>query len=183
MSSPPTDLVVVGRVGRAHGLQGAFFLSDRLEQLPKSYRELWIGADARTAARVDLAASGMQAGRPLVRLVGVPDRTAAELLTGQLVFVERRRIRDAARNELTWSDLEGREVVGSDDKLLGKVVGLYNSGSSDVMTVVRADGQSVDLPLSPPYFDVDAGSSALEKDGPVRLLVASDCFDELWQPR
>ena len=175
------DLVRVGKVGRAHGLAGAFFVSDRSEPVPKSYADLFVGADEATAVACKILQTTMQGSRPLLRVSLAADRSAAEGLTGQAIFAERHRVKARTQSKddpfgLVWGDLEGLKVTDSAGKELGTITGVYNSGSADVIIVAGADGK-IDLPLIEAYFD----AATVAADKVVRLKVAADTFDGLWQ--
>lgn len=172
------DLVNVGKVGRAHGLAGAFFVSDRSDPIPKSYTDLYLGADAASAVACKILASSMQGSRPVLKVSIAADRTAAEALTGQAIFAERQRVKARHQNkdDLVWADLEGLRVVDAADQELGVITGLYNSGAADVM-IVKGKSGTIDLPLIEAYFD----PSTVVADKLVRLKVGADTFDGLWQ--
>ena len=177
-TSGSTQYVCIGRVGRAHGLAGAFFVSDRDAPVPRNYARLFIGDDMQTAVPTDILASAMQSGRPMLRCSLSLQREAAEALTGKKIFVERSKIGPIRGRDLIWADLEGAAVCDTANHALGVVAGLYNAGASDVMIVRGADGRSVDVPLVPAYFDPDQVAA----DGLVRLKVEASFFDDLWQP-
>jgi 16S rRNA processing protein RimM len=147
---PPYDpeTVVVGAVGRPHGLSG----------------ELWVrlynvGGEAFTdAASVILDRDGtrrsydIEALRPaadavLIKLVGVDDRDAAAKLTLSLVRVARSTLPPLDPGEFYVEDVVGCAVERDDGADLGTVVGTFWNGAHDVMTVVAADGRERMIPV------------------------------------
>jgi 16S rRNA processing protein RimM len=92
-------LVTAGRVGKAHGLDGSFYVEGPRHELPE-------GADILVAGRTHRVER--RAGtdeRPLIRLAGVEDPGA---LRGELLLVED----ELGADEWLASDLVGLEVPG-----------------------------------------------------------------------
>lgn len=166
----------IGKVGKAHGLRGAFFVRDRDELVPKAYGTLRVGAEPASAKVARIKGSQWQNGAPLLMLDIVPDRTAAEELVGQDLWVERRKVSLDEEAEFLWSDLEGRKVTDSQDRLVGTLVAIYNTGSSDIAVVENEERGHLEIALIGDYFDMD-----FSEEGPIRLSVEASLFDDLWQ--
>jgi 16S rRNA processing protein RimM len=92
-------LVTAGRVGKAHGLDGSFYVEGPRHELPEG-AELVV---AGRTHRIERRAGTDQ--RPLIRLVGVEDPSA---LRGELLLVED----ELGADEWLASDLVGLEVPG-----------------------------------------------------------------------
>jgi 16S rRNA processing protein RimM len=128
----------VGRIGRAHGLQGEVAVSltsDRAERLAP-------GSTLRTTAR-DLV---VQSSRPhqqrwLVRFEGVTDRTAAEALLGEALFAD--AVAGAA-DELWVHELIGATVRDGSGTTLGVVEAVEANPASDLLVL---DGERL-VPLT-----------------------------------
>lgn len=121
-----------GRVGRAHGLDGSFYVTQ-----PRS-RLLALGA------RVAVAGAGhaitRRAGsdiRPIVRLEGIESREAAGALRGLELTVELAEAVALEEGEWWASELEGCQVVDG-ERLIGIVVGLLELPSCEALEVRRA---------------------------------------------
>mgnify|MGYP001244166270 CR=1 FL=1 len=84
--------VIVGRVGRAHGIRGDVSI-DMATDEPK--RRFAKGAKLRLAdeTHVEVASVRWHGSRLLVSFVGYPDRTAVERLTGQELWTTVRTAR------------------------------------------------------------------------------------------
>lgn len=170
--------VCIGRVGRAHGLAGAFFISDRDTPIPRSYGRLLIGNDPESARATTVTSCVMQSGRPVLRCDLSQKREDAEALVGLGVFVLRSAIGPQRGADLIWADMKGLTVNDSEGQALGIVLGLYNAGASDIIVVRGEGGRTLDLPLVPAYFDAEQVAA----DGAMRLKVPAADFAELWQP-
>ena len=163
--------VVIGQVGRPHGLAGAFFVSGRDGPIDPQFGELRIGPTLAKAQSARIESSATQAGRPLLKCSLAGDRTTASLLTGCLIFAEKRKIEARSGNELLWSDIEGAEVVDCDGEVIGRVHHVYNAGSSDIVdSPLIADYLAADKPL----VKSDQGRHHL------RLRVPASVFLDVW---
>src|SRR5688500_13804611 len=126
-SRSSTDLLRIGRVGRPHGTDGAFTVTDPTERL-----EL---LDARRSVRVDghdrsVGERRGTAQHPIVVLEGVDDRAAAESLRGAEIAVPRDALAPLPEGEFLVDDLIGCEVVDG-ERAVGHV--------SDVLLLPSAD--------------------------------------------
>jgi 16S rRNA processing protein RimM len=146
------DQVVIGRILKAHGIRGEVVV-DVLSEVPGRF-------DAGATVVLDgaptrIASSRPHQGRLLVRLDGVTDRNAAELLRGRTLHG------DAA--DVTHSDsyyvheLVGMAVVTVDGDHLGDVSGhieLPQAAGYDLLEVTRDDGTTWLLPASDDLVEV-----------------------------
>jgi 16S rRNA processing protein RimM len=117
----PAGQVSAGRVGRAHGLDGSFYVEQTAEPLTPGTDVTVAGRAARVERRAGTDA------RPIVRLSGVGDRDAAEALRGERILVDGG---DLAEDEYLTADLVGCEVVG-----IGEVRRVIAAPSCDVLEV------------------------------------------------
>lgn len=115
--------VSVGRVGKAHGLDGSFYVSGASHPLPEG---MTVTVAGRTA-RIERRAGTDQ--RPLIRLSGVGDRDGAIRLVGEPLMAE---LADAPLESDEWlaADLVGCEVTG-----IGKVIRVVPAPSCDLLEV------------------------------------------------
>lgn len=79
----------------------------------------------------------------VVRLRGVDDRNAAEMLGGIDIGVAEQNLPVLSEGEFYWRDLIGLQVVNVEGQLLGVVDHLLETGANDVMVVKPCSG-SVD---------------------------------------
>src|SRR5215213_10291942 len=104
-----------GRVGRPHGLDGSFHVTDATPQLLDPDIPLRVGdTPARIAARKGTAE------RPILRLDIASDRTAVEALRGKELVVEDAHAPPLDEDEYWATDLVGCAVV-DDARPLGEV--------------------------------------------------------------
>jgi len=123
-----------GRVGRAHGLDGSFYVTRARPRL------LTVGTSVTVSGRT--AAIVRRAGteqRPIIRLEGIEDRLAAEALRGMALMVGSLQAPALAEGEWWAHELEGCEVMDG-DRLLGTVSRLIELPSCEALEVRRERG-------------------------------------------
>jgi 16S rRNA processing protein RimM len=112
-----------GRVGRAHGLDGSFYVENPGHSLDEG-TEVTVGERSAAVVR-----RGGSEARPLIRLAGVEDRTAAEALRGQTLLVP------GGREELGPDQWYDDDLIGCRIEGLGEVRGVLHGPSCDVLEV------------------------------------------------
>lgn len=121
--------VPAGRVGRAHGLDGSFYVTGARPRL------LAVGTtvrlDGQTATVVRRAGTDEH---PIVRLQEVQDRPAAEALRGRELTVELAQAPALQEGEWWAQELAGCEVVDG-ERHVGTVVGLMELPSCEALEV------------------------------------------------
>ena len=156
----PAGQVTAGRVGRAHGLDGSFYVDHVVEPLTQGSEVTVAGRSARVERR-----AGTEE-RPIVRLSGVADRTAAESLRGEPILVEGG---DLEEGEYLTSELVGCEVPG-----LGEVRRVIAAPSCDLLevgdhavlvpfisdAVTRVDTEARVIEVDARFLDLEDGSRA-----------------------
>jgi 16S rRNA processing protein RimM len=131
-----------GRVGRPHGLDGSFYVTRPRPRL------LALGASVAVAGRN--AAIVRRAGteqRPIVRMEGVDDRSAAEALRGMELTIDGGDAPALGEEEWWAHELEGCEVVDG-ERLLGTVLRLLELPSCEALEVrPSSGGETVLVPM------------------------------------
>ncbi|MBJ7332204.1 MAG: 16S rRNA processing protein RimM [Solirubrobacteraceae bacterium] len=131
-------LLLAGRVGRPHGLDGSFHVTRPREGLLREGGVVQAGDKTLEIVR----AAGTP-DRPIVRLAGVDGREAAEALRGVDLFVARESAPELGDDEYWAEDLEGCLVVDG-DRELGRVARLVGLPSCEALEV---DGFDVLVPM------------------------------------
>lgn len=136
--------VSAGRVGRAHGLDGSFWVDDPASSFELGSRVRIAGAEHEVIRR-----DGTD-DRPLIKLAGIDDPAA---LRGELLLADA----ELDEGEYLVSDLVGCEVPG-----IGRVERVLDGPSCDVLEV------GPDAVLVPLVGDavkrVDVGARIIEVD-------------------
>ena len=162
MTPAPGDRLVVGRVGRAHGLRGEMavrFTSNRPERAEP-------GAVLYAGEReLVIEASRPHQGRVLVHFAGIDDRTAAEALLGQELTATRFTDDEVVLDddELWVHELVGAEVLDRAGTSWGFVVAVEANPAHDLLVL---DGGA----LVPMVFVVEQREGAVVIDPPDGLF-------------
>jgi 16S rRNA processing protein RimM len=135
--------VQVGRVGKPHGLAGAFVIEDASED-PERFA---VGATLFVGGRpAEVVESKRAGGRPVIRLDHEAER-------GDAIEVERRDLPPTEEGSYYAFQLVGLEVQEAGGALLGRVVEISTNPANDVLELdtglalplVDACVQEVDL--------------------------------------
>jgi 16S rRNA processing protein RimM len=152
--------ISVGRIGRAHGLDGSFYVTR-----PRA-RLLELGATVTVAGRDrEIVRRAGTEQRPIVRLQGIDDRDAVDGLRGQELTVARDSAPTLAEGEWWAHELEGCAVVDG-ERRLGTVARMIELPSCEALEVEPADGGA---PLLVPMVsdavrEVDVGARRIDVD-------------------
>jgi 16S rRNA processing protein RimM len=165
--------LAVGRIGRAHGVRGEVRV-EVLTDFPE--RRYAPGSRLLVAPPPDPTAPGREPEEPvpvvvksarphrgaiLVRLDRAADRTAAEALTGQQLYVEASDAPELGPDAYYEHQLVGCVVATRDGRRLGRVTELLETGAADVLIVGdEAPGTTVLVPMIAQVIqsvDVDKG--------------------------
>jgi 16S rRNA processing protein RimM len=147
-----------GRVGRAHGLDGSFYVTGPVPRL------LTLGAsvtvDGRRAEIVRRAGTDQ---RPILRLQGIADRTAIEALRGAVLSVAEAQAPQLGEGEWWAHELAGC-VVRDGPRCLGVVERMIELPSCEALEVRREQGGA---PLLVPMVrdairEIDTAAQAIE---------------------
>ncbi|WP_291995087.1 ribosome maturation factor RimM [Candidatus Accumulibacter sp. ACC003] len=142
--APRTEIIVLGKIAGAHGLQGAVRVYPFADD-PESWARLagwWLGRDGDAAELWQysrLCRCDVRNGVPIAQLASVADRTAAEAMAGVLVGVPQAELPPTAADEYYWGDLIGLEVINTREQSLGRIVGLIDTPANAVLRV--GDGE------------------------------------------
>jgi 16S rRNA processing protein RimM len=137
----PSPLLHAGRVGRAHGLDGSFYVTGARPLLLTVGRGVTVGD--RTFAIVRRAGAEQ---RPIVRLQGVDSRSAAEVLRGLPIGVQMSEAPALEEGEWWAHELEGCAVLDG-ERRVGIVKGLLELPSCEVLEVRCEDGSELLVPM------------------------------------
>lgn len=140
-STSSTDGIVVGRVGRPHGLDGSFHVTQARADL------LSLGAVVQVAgASREVVRRAGTDERPILRLDGCEDRDAAEALRGEELRVARADAPALEEGEYSAEELEGCRVADG-EVTLGVVRRLVALPSCDALEVARESDADLLVPL------------------------------------
>ena len=156
------DSLLVGVIGRPHGLEGELTLRSYnsrgadLMRVPRLILERESGPDERAVRSVRRGGETW-----LVRLQGIDSRDAAAAMTHAQVRVRKAWLPPLGPGEFFVEDLIGCQVRTESGQVLGVVDGVFWNGAQDVMSVMAPDDAGDEheqlIPLVPAFVrSVDA---------------------------
>lgn len=144
----PDTFVTIGRIVGVHGIKGYVKVhceADSFSLLANG--RCVIIRDPKGASRELKIVDARPQGRMLLLLFnGVLDRTAAEMLRGSDLLVEKSSLPELEPDTYYWADISGMSVVSADGRPLGTVTSLIETGSNDVYVVRTPDGGEILIP-------------------------------------
>lgn len=154
--------VVVGRIGRPHGLRGEVTVHVVTDDPDSRFAA---GAVLRTdpVARGPLTVAGMRRSGPVlvIGFEGVPDRDAAETLRGTMLTLDAATLPVPDDPEEFYDhQLIGLSVVDRSGTALGSVVDVWHPPAAPVLVVTRTDGSEELVPFVSaivPVVDLELG--------------------------
>jgi 16S rRNA processing protein RimM len=167
MSEEPSTEVVevlVGIVGRAHGVRGDVAVEPRTDEPERRFAPGTVLRDERTGRTLRVATRRDHSGRLLVRFEGAEDRNAAEALRGiRLVVDVPVDEQPEAEGEYFDRQLIGLTVLDADGVEAGRVTAVVHLPAQDLLEVATSEGARL-VPFVTalvPVVDLAAGSVQL----------------------
>ncbi|HET7723400.1 MAG TPA: ribosome maturation factor RimM [Propionibacteriaceae bacterium] len=159
--------VVVGIVGRAHGLRGDVAVELRTDEPEVRFAAgSVLGCEGLSSRLTVVSARDGAAGRIFVRFLEVPDRTAAEALRGRVLVVRvdpQERPAGDDPEEYYDRQLRGLRVLDADGLDVGVVADVIHLPSQDLLAVTTDAGERL-VPFVTdlvPHIDLAAGTARL----------------------
>ena len=154
-------LISVGRIGRAHGLDGSFYVTRPRERVLGGAVAVIVDGDEVAIVRHDGTPS-----RPILRLAGVASREAVDRLRGTDLWMRRADAPPLEEDEWYAEDLIGCRVVDG-QVAVGVVAKLLPYPSCDLLEVQRpiAGAKALWVPLiSDAVRTVDLDAQTIDVD-------------------
>ena len=141
----PEDGVVLGRLGRAHGLKGELKFQpfgcerDLLLEVPG----IMLGPQAQNAKVLGIRGSGKYW---IVALEGIESRSQAELLQGNYAWIRENQLPPLPPSELYVASIIGAQVRDETGSPLGQIAEVMETAENDVLIIRRENGEEELIP-------------------------------------
>ncbi|MEY4901025.1 MAG: putative rRNA-processing protein RimM [Actinomycetota bacterium] len=133
--------LVIGRIGRAHGVRGDLFVEPMTDEPDHRYADGTVLLTSNDTT-LTVATSKWHSGRFVVHFAGFDDRNAAETLRGLTLSIEVDPSQSPQDpDEYYDHQLVGLNVVLADGTHVGTIGEVIHLPSQDLLTVLR-DGES-----------------------------------------
>ncbi|WP_338849594.1 ribosome maturation factor RimM [Massilia sp. W12] len=138
--TPPADLVLVGHVTGAFGVQGWVKIRPYSSDADAMFGAKTWWLDKPQMQDVDVR-QVKQHGADLVALfTGIAGRDGAEALKGAQIMISRSRFPALSDGEYYWTDLIGMQVVNLQGQVLGQVADMMDNGAHPILRLTQ-EGQ------------------------------------------
>jgi 16S rRNA processing protein RimM len=167
--------VVIGRIGRPHGVGGEVVVKVRTDEPERRFVQgaTIVAERERDGTRRSLVLESMRPQNEdlLVRFVGIEDRSAAEDIGGSLLMAQV-PIADRPDDEDEFYDhqLIGLAAVGTGGTPIGEVREVIHLPLQDALAVVDADGREL---LFPFVAEIVTDVRVTDANGPGRVTIAA----------
>lgn len=131
----PTDLVSVGHITGAYGINGWIRIQPYSTDADAllSVKTWWLSKPEMHD--IDIMQVKNHGDGVVARVVGIADRDAAEALKGAVISISRSKFPALSDNEFYWVDLVGLSVENLQGEVIGTVVDLMDNGVHAILRV------------------------------------------------
>lgn len=155
-----TGKVLLGRITGAHGIRGDVLVSAHTAD-PADLSSYGPLTDEKGARRFEIVDMRIGAKGVVVRFKGVSDRTQAEALRGQNLYVARSALPKAEDGAYYHVDLIGLQAVETCGAEIGEVIAIQDFGAGTLLEIRKHSSKQTELiPFTDafvPTVDIEAG--------------------------
>lgn len=154
-TSPEPSFLVVGIVGKPHGIRGEVRVIPETDQ-PERFtwlKVVYVGKEAPQPVAVESAR--IHHNVVLLKLAGYDDRDAAENLRGQWLQVPEAEAIPLEEGEYFLYQIEGLAVVTDEGEELGRLVEVIETGANNVFVIEGDQGQILLPDIDEVILDID----------------------------
>jgi len=176
MTANPPELIIIGRVRKAHGIRGELVvepITDEPDAVFASGRRVIAGTasgdPAKDRRELRILSSSPFKGGYIVHFEGIPDRTVAELWRDRFLLVPADELEPLGDDQVYVHELRGMRVELESGELVGSVADTYELPQGLTLDVKREKG-SVMIPYDRIVTNVDRGGRVIRIDPPQGLL-------------
>jgi 16S rRNA processing protein RimM len=167
-----TDLLLVGRVARAHGNKGQVIVNPETDSPAERFAEgnaLIVDQGGHTVER-RIVAVRFQQGRPILALEGVDSMDAAEALAGADLKVRASDLAPLERGTYYRHDLVGCDVADTNGCRIGRVSGVEGPRERSLLLVASKRGEIMIPMVEGIVVEVDPAARRIVVDPPEGLV-------------
>lgn len=132
----PVAPIVLGKMGSSYGIRGWLRVFSSTEEAASIFDyQPWFIRKAGQWQEVGLESWRHHNQVLIIKLKGVDDRDAANLLTNCEIVVDSSQLPQLEEGDYYWKDLIGCQVVTTEAYNLGKVIDIMETGANDVLVI------------------------------------------------
>jgi len=163
--------VLIGKILGAHGINGICKIQSFAESLEifKSGEMLLVSHPDGSQNRYEIDWSRPHSRWALLALKQVTSRDQAKSMIGCELFVERAKLPELESGVYYWFDLIGLDVYTSDDRYIGRLDSIIETGANDVYVVKDNDRETLVPALESVVQSIDLESKIMRVELPEGL--------------
>jgi len=166
------DRVIIGKIVGTHGIKGTNKFRSYAESLSlfNPGRSILVRLSGGQEQNREINWVKPHTGTALISFKGIVDRSQAEALIGSELIIPKDELPDLEEDAHYWIDLIGVEVYTSEEKYLGRIESIIETGSNDVY-VVKDNKKEVLIPaLASVVHDIDIKNRRMQVELPDGLV-------------
>ncbi len=141
------EMFNVGKIVNTHGVKGELKVMPTTDDPTRFERLKEVYVERKKLETYEIQSVRYHKGMVLLKFKGIEDMTAAELLKGAILKIDRKDSLPLEEDEYYIADLYGMQVYTVDEeRYLGEIVDVIYTGSNDVYAI-RKEGRIKDLLL------------------------------------
>jgi len=155
--------VIIAKIGAPFGVKGAlkiYSYTDHPENL-FNYNPIYILKDDTYIEIPKILHKEIHSKHTIITLLGCDNRDKAKEYTNQCLYVDRSQFPEIGPNDMYRSDLIGLEVIDENNKILGKVSWIMETGANDVLVIESKPNILIPLLLEQSITKIDTKSGKI----------------------
>ena len=141
------EQIIVGRIGRAHGLAGELYVRSESDAPDRFRAGAVFFTDEASPRQLEIRSSRRHNDRLLVTFADISDRSTAESLRDVALTIDPDDRRQLAADEFWPDELVGLAVRDTAGEPMGVVTGVDTGGPQDRLMVQSDDGRRAIVPF------------------------------------
>tara|TARA_Y100001947_G_C10323349_1_gene297213 strand:+ start:59 stop:586 length:528 start_codon:yes stop_codon:yes gene_type:complete len=166
-----SDLVVIGSIGKSHGLKGAFFLNSYCEPEDNffTYKRFFLIQD-NEILEFSIKTKQSRSRKNIINISGIETLDEIKKLTNTQIYTLSEYLKPI-EGEYFWKDLLNLDVFNENKEFIGVISEIRNYGANDTLIIKNNSSETL-IPFVKDIFikKVDLGKG---------LMIVDWCEDEV----
>jgi 16S rRNA processing protein RimM len=169
--APKKDVVLIGKIVGAHGLKGTCRIQSYAESLEifESGTALLVSSPDGSENRYEIDWIKSHSRGVLLSLKEVTGVDQAKSLIGSELYIGKAELPKLESGTYYWFDLIGLNVYSADDRYIGRLDSIIETGANDVYVVKNADKEILVPALESVVRSIDIESKKMRVELPEGL--------------
>ena len=140
--------IYLGKITGVHGIKGWLKIQS-FSSPPENILNYpsWIINNQGEEDFYSIEQGRKQNNKIVVKLENIDDRNTAESLINSKIQILRSDLPKLSNENYYWSDLVGLSVLSSEEKVIGKIESLIETGANDVMVIITLKDERILIPF------------------------------------